>query len=135
MGDNGQDVPVVSMEGITKRFGTITALDNVNFTVSKHEVVGLLGDNGAGKSTLIKVLTGVHPPSGGQIYFEGKPVDNPLAARRAGAGHRDLLPGPGPGAADEHHPQLLPGPRADDAASARCGGSTCAGWTARRARR
>jgi simple sugar transport system ATP-binding protein len=74
MGDNGQDVPVVTMEGITKRFGTITALDNVDFTVNKHEVVGLLGDNGAGKSTLIKVLTGVHPPSSGQIYFEGKPV-------------------------------------------------------------
>jgi len=86
MGDNGQDVPVVSMEGITKRFGTITALDNVNFTVSKHEVVGLLGDNGAGKSTLIKVLTGVYPPSGGQIYFEGKPVviRSPRDARALG---------------------------------------------------
>jgi len=86
MGDNGQDVPVVSMEGITKRFGTITALDNVNFTVSKHEVVGLLGDNGAGKSTLIKVLTGVHPPSSGQIYFEGKPVAirSPRDARALG---------------------------------------------------
>jgi len=86
MGDNGQDVPVVSMEGITKRFGTITALDNVDFTVSKHEVVGLLGDNGAGKSTLIKVLTGVHPPSSGQIYFEGKPVAirSPRDARALG---------------------------------------------------
>jgi simple sugar transport system ATP-binding protein len=74
------------MEGITKRFGTITALDNVNFTVSKHEVVGLLGDNGAGKSTLIKVLTGVHPPSSGQIYFEGKPVAirSPRDARALG---------------------------------------------------
>ena len=74
------------MEGITKRFGTITALDNVNFTVSKHEVVGLLGDNGAGKSTLIKVLTGVHPPSSGQNYFEGKPVAirSPRDARALG---------------------------------------------------
>jgi simple sugar transport system ATP-binding protein len=86
MGNNGQDVPVVHMERITKRFGTITALDNVNFTVNKHEVVGLLGDNGAGKSTLIKVLTGVHPPSGGQIYFEGKPVviRSPRDARALG---------------------------------------------------
>jgi len=86
MGDNRQDVPVVTMEGITKRFGTITALDNVSFTVNKHEVVGLLGDNGAGKSTLIKVLTGVHPPSSGQIYFEGKPVDirSPRDARALG---------------------------------------------------
>ena len=86
MGDHGQNVPVVTMEGITKRFGTITALDNVSFTVNKHEVVGLLGDNGAGKSTLIKVLTGVHPPSSGQIYFEGKPVviRSPRDARALG---------------------------------------------------
>jgi simple sugar transport system ATP-binding protein len=86
MGDNGQDVPVVSMEGITKRFGTITALDSVNFSISKREVVGLLGDNGAGKSTLIKVLTGVHPPSSGQIYFEGKAVAirSPRDARALG---------------------------------------------------
>jgi simple sugar transport system ATP-binding protein len=86
MGDNGHNEPIVRMEGITRRFGTITALDNVNFTVGQHEVVGLLGDNGAGKSTLIKVLTGVHPPSSGQIYFEGKPVDirSPRDARALG---------------------------------------------------
>jgi len=86
MGEYAQDVPVVHMENVTKRFGTITALDNVNFTVNRHEVIGLLGDNGAGKSTLIKVLTGVHPPTGGQIYFEGKPVDirSPRDARALG---------------------------------------------------
>jgi len=86
MGEQAQDVPVVRMENITKRFGTITALDSVDFTVNQHEVIGLLGDNGAGKSTLIKVLTGVHPPSGGQIYFEGKPVDirSPRDARALG---------------------------------------------------
>ena len=86
MGEQAQDVPVVRMENVTKRFGTITALDSVDFTVNPHEVVGLLGDNGAGKSTLIKVLTGVHPPTGGQIYFEGKPVDirSPRDARALG---------------------------------------------------
>ena len=85
MGDYAQD-PVVRMEGITKRFGTITALSNVDFTVERHEVVGLLGDNGAGKSTLIKVLTGVHTPTSGQIYFEGKPVEirSPRDARALG---------------------------------------------------
>jgi simple sugar transport system ATP-binding protein len=58
----------------------------VNFSISKREVVGLLGDNGAGKSTLIKVLTGVHPPSSGQIYFEGKAVAirSPRDARALG---------------------------------------------------
>ena len=82
MGDNGQNEPVVRMESITKRFGTITALNNVDFTVNQHEVVGLLGDNGAGKSTLIKVLTGVYPPTSGQIYFDGKPVESARRARR-----------------------------------------------------
>lgn len=67
-------MPLVKMVGITRQFGTITALDNVDFEVGYQEVVGLLGDNGAGKSTLIKVLTGVHPPTSGQIHFEGQPV-------------------------------------------------------------
>jgi simple sugar transport system ATP-binding protein len=74
------------MENIVKRFGTITALNGVDFTVHRHQVVGLLGDNGAGKSTLIKVLTGVHQPTDGQIYFEGKAVDvpSPREARSMG---------------------------------------------------
>jgi simple sugar transport system ATP-binding protein len=69
MSDNGNDTPIVRMENIVKRFGTITALDGGDFTVNQREVVGLLGDNGAGKSTLIKVLTGVYTPTSGQIFF------------------------------------------------------------------
>lgn len=86
MSSNGNDVPVVRMEKIVKRFGTITALDGVDFTVHRHEVVGLLGDNGAGKSTLIKCLTGVYTPTSGQIYFEGKQVQvpSPREARALG---------------------------------------------------
>ena len=85
MSSNGHN-SVVHMEKIVKRFGTITALNGVDFTVGRREVVGLLGDNGAGKSTLIKVLTGVYPPTGGQIYFEGKPVriSSPAEARALG---------------------------------------------------
>ena len=79
-------VPVVRMENIVKRFGTITALNGVNFTVHRHEVVGLLGDNGAGKSTLIKVLTGVHTPTSGKIYVDGRLVQipSPREARALG---------------------------------------------------
>jgi simple sugar transport system ATP-binding protein len=86
MSGNGHDVPVVRMENIVKRFGTITALNGVDFTVQRGEVVGLLGDNGAGKSTLIKVLTGVHTPTSGRIYFEGEPVEipSPQVARSLG---------------------------------------------------
>lgn len=88
MSTNGQQdgTLVVRMEGIVKRFGTITALDNVDFSVRRPEVMALLGDNGAGKSTLIKILTGVHTPTRGQVYFEGTPVQirSPRDARALG---------------------------------------------------
>ncbi len=77
---------IVKMVGISKRFGTVQALKNVDFTVKHQEVVGLVGDNGAGKSTLIKVLTGVCTPDSGEIYFEGKKehIDSPKKARDMG---------------------------------------------------
>ncbi len=86
MSDNGQETAVVRMENIVKRFGTVTALDGVNFTVNQQEVVALVGDNGAGKSTLIKILTGVYPPTEGHIYFEGRLVQirSPREARALG---------------------------------------------------
>jgi simple sugar transport system ATP-binding protein len=94
MTTNGQDTPVVYMENIVKRFGTIIALDKVDFTIGKQQVMALLGDNGAGKSTLIKVLTGIHAPTAGQIYFEGEPVqiNSPRDARDIGIEtvHQDL---------------------------------------------
>ncbi len=82
---NGEP-PIVHMENITKRFGSIVALDNVTFTVERNQVMALLGDNGAGKSTLIKILTGVHKPTSGRIYFEGKLVniESPRQARDLG---------------------------------------------------
>lgn len=81
-----KSTPIVHMENITKRFGTILALDNVTFTVERQQVMALLGDNGAGKSTLIKILTGVYQPTSGRIYFEGRLVniDSPRKARALG---------------------------------------------------
>jgi simple sugar transport system ATP-binding protein len=78
--------PLVEMQGITKSFGHVLALDNVTFTVGPREVIGLLGDNGAGKSTLIKILTGLYPPDDGSIRFEGQPVrfQSPSDARALG---------------------------------------------------
>ncbi len=77
---------VIRLDGIAKRFGTVTALEKVDFTVHSGEVVALLGDNGAGKSTLIKIITGVHTPTEGRVYFRGKPVKitSPRAARNLG---------------------------------------------------
>jgi len=65
---------LIRMVNITKFYGRVKALEGVNLTVNRGEVVGLLGDNGAGKSTLIKVLSGAIPATDGQIYVRGKLV-------------------------------------------------------------
>jgi simple sugar transport system ATP-binding protein len=68
--------PTVRLVNVSKSFGEVKSLQNINFEVYPGEVVGLLGDNGAGKSTLIKIITGYHQPDpGGEIYFHGKKVD------------------------------------------------------------
>ena len=69
-----QDLPLVRMVNINKKFGAVEALNNVSIEVRQREVLGLLGDNGAGKSTLIKILAGVFPPDGGEIYFNEEPL-------------------------------------------------------------
>ena len=66
--------PLVAMHGITKRFGGVTALEDVDLELNAGEVLAIVGDNGAGKSTLIKVLTGVLRPSEGSISLNGEPL-------------------------------------------------------------
>jgi ABC-type sugar transport system ATPase subunit len=66
--------PVLSTFEISKRFGGIQALADVDFELLRGEILGLVGDNGAGKSTLLKVLTGAYKPEGGRVFFEGKEV-------------------------------------------------------------
>jgi simple sugar transport system ATP-binding protein len=73
MSANGA-APLLEARGISKRFGGIRALENVDLRVGRGEVLGLLGDNGAGKSTLIKVLNGLYPPDHGRVLWEGQPV-------------------------------------------------------------
>jgi D-xylose transport system ATP-binding protein len=74
--------PVLSLRGISKNFGAVSALTDIELDVHAGEVVGLVGDNGAGKSTLIKILAGVHSPTAGTIRFAGREVslDTPAAA-------------------------------------------------------
>ena len=69
------DTVRLELRGVSKSFGGVRVLHNIDFALRTGEVVGLLGDNGAGKSTLIKVVTGVHSPDAGEIWFDGKKVE------------------------------------------------------------
>ncbi|MBA2947657.1 ATP-binding cassette domain-containing protein [Streptomyces himalayensis] len=66
--------PVLALRGVSKRFGAVQALTDVELEVHAGEVVALVGDNGAGKSTLVKTIAGVHPIDDGAIEWEGRPV-------------------------------------------------------------
>ena len=66
----------LELKNVSKSFGEVHALENINFQLGQNEVVGLLGDNGAGKSTMIKIITGYHQPSSGDILFNGQIVDH-----------------------------------------------------------
>jgi D-xylose transport system ATP-binding protein len=66
--------PVLEARGISKSFGAVRALDNVNLSVYPGQIVALIGDNGAGKSTLIKGIAGIHSFDAGEYTFDGKPV-------------------------------------------------------------
>ena len=65
---------ILEAKNVSKFFGTITALKDANLSLRPGEVLGVVGDNGAGKSTLIKVITGIHRPNSGNIYFKNKEV-------------------------------------------------------------
>jgi D-xylose transport system ATP-binding protein len=78
--------PVLAMRGVSKWFGAVQALVDVDFEVHAGEVVAIVGDNGAGKSTLIKILAGVHSQDAGTITFDGEVVNipSPAASRELG---------------------------------------------------
>ncbi|MGD8787108.1 MAG: sugar ABC transporter ATP-binding protein, partial [Phycisphaerales bacterium] len=84
--DSDQSAIRLQMQGIDKRFGATTALDDVSIEVAAGEVLALVGENGAGKSTLMKVCSGAIKPDSGQMHLDGAPYrpSNPLEARRAG---------------------------------------------------
>ena len=83
---NVTETPLLQLRGITKSFGSVQALTDVDFEVRNGEVMALVGDNGAGKSTLIKCIAGTHAPDSGEILFEGQEVHihGPKDAARLG---------------------------------------------------
>jgi D-xylose transport system ATP-binding protein len=80
------DTPILELRGISKSFGAVQALYEVDFHVSAGEVMALVGDNGAGKSTLIKCIAGIYSVDSGEVVFEGEPVaiHGPKDAARLG---------------------------------------------------
>ena len=77
--------PLLELQNVSKSFGGIRAVDDVSFTLSEGEIVGLIGPNGAGKSTLVNLITGVHRPTSGRVIFKGEDVTRQkpyMAARR-----------------------------------------------------
>jgi D-xylose transport system ATP-binding protein len=68
------DGALLELDGVSKRFGPVQALDRVDFAVKAGEVVGLVGDNGAGKSTLVKTIAGIHSADEGTIRFDGREI-------------------------------------------------------------
>ena len=80
------DTPILELRGISKRFGAVQALYEVDFHVSAGEVMALVGDNGAGKSTLIKCIAGIYSIDSGEVLFEGQAVSihGPKDAARLG---------------------------------------------------
>ena len=75
---NHQDY-ILSAEGVTKRFGGLVAVNNVDIALKKNEILGLIGPNGAGKTTLFNMLSGTMPMTEGKLYYHGKPVPVPKA--------------------------------------------------------
>ncbi|WP_067697444.1 ABC transporter ATP-binding protein [Nocardia jejuensis] len=66
--------PLLRTDGLTVKFGGLTALDGVTFDIRRGEILGLIGPNGAGKTTCFNAITGVYRPASGTVYFDGKPL-------------------------------------------------------------
>jgi gliding motility-associated transport system ATP-binding protein len=78
---------MIAVQGVTKRFGEIVAVDDVSFEVHSGEVVGFLGPNGAGKTTTMRMLTGTLQPDLGQVLFDGSPIGEDLTASKERVGY------------------------------------------------
>jgi branched-chain amino acid transport system ATP-binding protein len=78
--------PLLTVDGLVKRFGGFRALDVLSFSVDAGEILGLVGPNGSGKTTCINVISGLYPPDGGAIHFEGRSIAGLASHRLVHAG-------------------------------------------------
>jgi branched-chain amino acid transport system ATP-binding protein len=89
-------MPMLSVSGLTKRFGALRAVNDVSFEVNEGEILGLIGPNGSGKSTTFNCIAGLHVPSAGRITFEGADITGlpPSRVCHAGIGRTFQIPRP-----------------------------------------
>jgi branched-chain amino acid transport system ATP-binding protein len=80
------DMPFLTLEGVSRRFGGVQAVDGVDLSIARGELLGLIGPNGAGKTTLFNLISGFARPSAGRIRFKGKRIDGWAAHRIAHLG-------------------------------------------------
>lgn len=80
------DEPILSTEGLTKRFGGLTAVDGIDWSAAVDRIECIIGPNGAGKSTFLKLLTGVHEPTSGRILYDGEDITDLESYRRVRRG-------------------------------------------------
>jgi len=78
---------MISVEGVSKRYGPVVAVDGISFEIGRGEVVGFLGPNGAGKTTTMRMLTGTLQPDAGEVRYDGRPIGEDLKAAKARVGY------------------------------------------------
>ena len=105
---------LLRVEGISKEFPGVKALDGMNFELDRREVLALVGENGAGKSTLMKLLSGIYTPDAGEFFVEGERRSTSPIRRRPGAGHQHHPPGVQPDARPDGRAEHLHRPGAAD---------------------
>jgi len=81
-----QQSEIIRAEALTKRFGALTAVDNVSYALRENEVAGVIGSNGAGKTTLFNLLTGYYLPDGGTLYYRGEDITRMTPQQRVARG-------------------------------------------------
>jgi len=116
---------ILNATGLTKRFGALVVLNQVDFVIAPGEAIGIVGPNGAGKTTLLNVLSGAYPPSAGTVNFQGQDVSRLDAAERnrRGIARSHQVPRPFGGMTvfeNLHVAAAIGGNLHGDAASARC---------------
>jgi len=83
---------ILEAVGVTKRFGGLTAVDEVSFSIKPRTIKALIGPNGAGKSTMLNMLSGVYRPTSGTIRMKGKRIDNRKPYQNSRVGSRSDIP-------------------------------------------